>query len=462
MLYHILAWCSRRGLQWCYRDAQMAGRIPDTGPLLLAVNHANDLPDICAVLAHVQRRVTFVANVTLTEQAVARWAYRQMGVVPVHRVRDARRARARGEDSALANAHAFVRVREVLAAGGCVCVFPEGGVNRGTHLAPLRTGLARMALDARDDAGIRGLKIVPIGLTFEAPTRLRSRMLIEVGEPVDMDVWRASADRPLEPQLTAEIASRLRSVTRNAPDESSADMLRTIASVIAAASGSAMPMLDGSQAWRAVVGDTYGPGIAPALADDTRLVAVADLAKSLRALAASPERPLLAWRTRRNGASTTPLAWWQVPLALCGLLLHAPAWWLNVVIARRIALTPAEIIPRLIVPGLYLMALWYVLLGTGIVLLAGRLGVPAYMSVVAALCLTAVVPSLGDWGVRLIDMLRDRWWVRQLQQRVPNLATRVSEAVRAVQAMRADAINPSPSGDDPAISVHAPRTSASS
>ncbi len=210
MLYAFLAWCARHAMRWCYRDVQVAGTVPPTGPVLLAVNHPNDLADVCALLAHVPRRITFVANVTAAEQPLVGFVYDRLGVVPVHRVRDARKARARGQDSAEANRSAFARVRDVLAAGGCVCVFPEGGVHAGPRLGTLRTGLARMALHAR--SGIPGLAIVPVGLCYEAPMRLRTRVFLEAGAPLAMDTW--APDPPALPdvQLTAEIGARLQAV----------------------------------------------------------------------------------------------------------------------------------------------------------------------------------------------------------------------------------------------------------
>src|SRR5690606_21578840 len=106
MFYTSLAWCARRALQWCYREVSVVGTVPASGPLRLAVNDPTDLPDVCAVLAEIPRRVTFVANVSAAEQPLVGWAYRKMGVVPVHRVRDVRKARARGEDSSQANVQA--------------------------------------------------------------------------------------------------------------------------------------------------------------------------------------------------------------------------------------------------------------------------------------------------------------------------------------------------------------------
>ncbi|MCU0617711.1 MAG: 1-acyl-sn-glycerol-3-phosphate acyltransferase, partial [Gemmatimonadaceae bacterium] len=211
MLYTMLRWCAGRALRWCYAEVTVVGTVPAHGPVLLAVNHPNDLADICVVLSQVPRRVTFVANVSAAEHPLVKLAYERMGVIPVHRVRDVRRAKARGEDSAAANAAAMERVLQALRDGACVVVFPEGGVNRGPHLGALRTGLARMVLAARD-AGVCGVRLVPMGLTYEAPNTLGTRVLAHVGEAIDVDTWTPQPDRPAAPQLTAAVAAGLRAV----------------------------------------------------------------------------------------------------------------------------------------------------------------------------------------------------------------------------------------------------------
>lgn len=442
MLYHIIAWCARVAMRWCYRDAHVVGRIPPRGPVLLAVNHPNDLPDICAILGFVPRRVTFVANVTSAEQPIVAWAYRQMGVVPVHRVRDARRAKARGLDSVAANEQAFSRVRELLASGACVCVFPEGGVQRGTHLGPLRTGLARMALQAQQ-AGVRDLTIVPVGLVYESARELRSRMVAVVGEPLELRAWTPDAGRPPEPQLTAEIAGRLRSLTRNAPDQGSATVLAHLAAAVSAVSSAAEPLLDGTRAWQSVTGATYGPGIAPEPGQDRRLDAVRAMSAAFdatrratfdgtsdatRAAAPSVSRLLLAWR---HGADRNARARWLAPLALIGLALHAPAWAAIAAVARRSAASPAEEIPRRIVPGLYLMWGWYLFV---FVLLLIAMPLPWPMSLSASILLVAALPPLGTMALRWRDAVHDRRWRRWLLARVPDAAARIEAAARCDRA----------------------------
>lgn len=421
MLYRAISWCARRALHWCYRDAHLIGVIPATGPVLLAVNHPNDLPDICAVLTFAGRRVTFVANVTSAESRVVAWAYAQMGVIPVHRVRDARRAKARGEDSAMANAQAFNRVTQVLAAGGCVCVFPEGGVQRGVHLAPLRTGLARMALAARDRGGVRDLVIVPVGLTYEAPYEARSRLTGTVGEPIGLNQWLADSSRPADPQLTAQIAARLRAVTRNAPDENSAHLLRALAGATAATSKGDEPLLDGTHAWQRYTDQVFGPGISVLPEHDEKMEPVRALMSVMEKARAteSLQRLLLAWSA--EGSPRGQSEWWLAPLAWCGLLLHAPAWWLIVRLAKRSAEIPEEIIPRRIVPGLYIATLWYLLLfaGGGSVLRIS--GVSVGLSVVLAGALVIVAPRLGTAALIWLDRREDRRLARAIRQYAPTV-----------------------------------------
>ncbi len=449
MLYHLIAWCARVAMHWCYRDAHIVGRVPATGPVVLAVNHPNDLPDICAILGFVPRRVTFVANVTSAEQPIVAWAYRQMGVVPVHRVRDARRAKARGLDSVSANAQAFDRVGELLAQGACVCVFPEGGVQRGTHLAPLRTGLARMALEAQA-AGVQDLTIVPVGLVYESPHEPRSRMVAVVGEPLVMEAWKPDAGRPAAPQLTAEVAGRLRALTRNAPDAATATVLGHLAGAVSAISSGPEPLLDGTRAWQAVTASTYGPGIAPEPEADRRLDAVRAMGRAIVAsegpegpersersegsegsepmgaapVAPSVERVLLSWRHGDRGGARLV---WLAPLAALGLAVHAPIWALIAVIARSSASIPTEEIPRRIVPGLYLMWAWYLLLFLS---LFTALPFPLPGAALLALAFTAALPSLGTFGLRWRDAVGDRRWRRWLLASVPDAESRIAAAAR--------------------------------
>lgn len=426
MLYTMLRWCAGRALRWCYAEVTVVGAVPVHGPVLLAVNHPNDLADICVVLSQVPRRVTFVANVSAAEHPLVKLAYDRMGVIPVHRVRDVRRAMARGEDSAAANAAAMERVLQALRDGACVVVFPEGGVNRGPHLGALRTGLARMVLAARD-AGVRGVRLVPMGLTYEAPNALGTRVLAHVGEAIDVDTWTPQPDRPAAPQLTAAVAAGLRAVTRNAPDERAFEALSAVADVVAATAPDGVPpLLAANEVWRALAGEIYGPGVQAEAPDDARfapaLAVCAALRESVRDV--PPARVLGAMSRRATGARML-----DVLLGPLGWILHAPAWWMVERVAAKSG--PAtDRMARRIVPGLYVMVGWYALLLLGAAVTSGVLRGGGWW--VMPLVLMGVLPGLGNAAARWMERRRDAVLRRAIAARVGTLEGDVRIAHAAV------------------------------
>jgi hypothetical protein len=99
-------------------------------------------------------------------------------------------------------------------------------------MAPLRTGLARMALMARDERQIRGVRIVPIGLLFEEKAAPRSRILLQVGELIDVDTL--SGHAATVAGLTELIDQRLRTVTLNFDSHADAERIQLLGATLAA------------------------------------------------------------------------------------------------------------------------------------------------------------------------------------------------------------------------------------
>src|SRR6185295_4782888 len=162
------------------------------------------------------RRVLLTAKATLFEHPLLAPLLRQVGVVPLRRAADERTAAQRaaaatGAISATRNDDAFQAVREALGLEGAVLVFPEGISHDRPELAPLKTGAARMAIDARS-AGIRGVAILSIGLVYERKEAPGSRVLVRIGQPIDIDRWFVEATTPDASSLTAQIDEALRLV----------------------------------------------------------------------------------------------------------------------------------------------------------------------------------------------------------------------------------------------------------
>ncbi|HVE78312.1 MAG TPA: lysophospholipid acyltransferase family protein [Gemmatimonadaceae bacterium] len=237
MLYAALRGLSGLALRWFYRDVEVVGadRIPARGPLLIAANHPNALIDALLVGLVVPRRVLLTAKATLFDNPLLAPLLHAVGVVPLRRASDERAAGAHPDapPAPARNEVAFRAVLDALAAGGAVLIFPEGKSHDEPALAPLRTGAARMALEARDGRGVRGLAVLPVGLTFEAKERPRSRVAVVVGEPLALDGWAPGVGEEPVAALTAELDARLRGVTLNFPSVDAARRAHTVAGALA-------------------------------------------------------------------------------------------------------------------------------------------------------------------------------------------------------------------------------------
>ena len=161
-----------RGL---YRKVEVIGfeDLP-AGPRLIVANHFNGFVDPVVLAGALGRLPRFIAKATLWKTPGVPILMRLVGVLPVHRTADG------GGD----NAGTFDAVVQELHQGMTVAIFPEGTTHDNQHLSPVRTGAARLALDAAA-AQVPGMHIVPIGVTFEDKVALRSRVVIRAGTPID-------------------------------------------------------------------------------------------------------------------------------------------------------------------------------------------------------------------------------------------------------------------------------------
>jgi glycerol-3-phosphate O-acyltransferase/dihydroxyacetone phosphate acyltransferase len=250
ILYVLLRTITGIALRWFYRDVRVrhADRIPrDATPLLLAVNHPNALVDALLVGWMLPRRLTITAKATLFANPVLGWFLRIAGVVPLRRASDERQQLAAGANAEptatvipeqldrTRNTEAFRAILERLEHGGAVLIFPEGKSHDEPALARLRTGPARIALQAQREGRIRSLAILPIGLVFEQKETPRSRVLVDIGQPIDVGRWTGTVSDVETVEtvetLTEEIDRRLRDVTLNYATAEEAARTRGLAKV---------------------------------------------------------------------------------------------------------------------------------------------------------------------------------------------------------------------------------------
>lgn len=218
MIYRLLRWFTGIALHWFYSSIQVIGRerIPTEGPVLLAASHHNALVDALIAVWVAPRRVTLTAKATLMDNPVLAWLFSLVGVVPLRRASDERKRLSEGALDSARNVGAFQSLLAVLEKHGMILIFPEGKSHSEPVLAPLKTGVSRIALEARDTRGIRGIQIVPIGLSFEDKGNPGTAVLAEVGKPLLLDTMGAIGVEA----LTAEVAEALAAVSLKQPDPS--------------------------------------------------------------------------------------------------------------------------------------------------------------------------------------------------------------------------------------------------
>jgi len=214
MIYSALRWVNGIALHWFYRDIQVTGRnnIPADAPLLIAVNHQNALVDSLIVGWVIPRRITMTAKATLTDNPLIALLFKTVGVIPLRRVSDEARKSTGVPADRSRNKEAFREILDLLERRGAVLIFPEGKSHNEIGLEPLRSGMARLALQARDERSIAGVRILPVGLVFENKGVPGTIAGVNIAEAIDVDSW-PNAD-PVA--LTEEIAVRLRSVSEEA------------------------------------------------------------------------------------------------------------------------------------------------------------------------------------------------------------------------------------------------------
>ncbi len=153
-------------------------RVPLTGPVILASNHASFL-DPPLVGCGVHRGINYLGRENLFRQPFVGWLFRQWNSIPVDR-----------DGGGAAGLKAIL---ERLLTGGAIILFPEGTRTKDGKLQPARSGIGLTVIKSN-------AVVVPVRVfnTFECYHRkikfhLPMRLSVKYGQPLNFDRLRAEA-----------------------------------------------------------------------------------------------------------------------------------------------------------------------------------------------------------------------------------------------------------------------------
>jgi glycerol-3-phosphate O-acyltransferase / dihydroxyacetone phosphate acyltransferase len=314
----------RRIVRLYFREVERVGTAPgaDTRGRVFVANHHNALIDPILVLTDAACEISPIAKSTLWNIPGLRWLLDRAGAVPIIRRKDS-------PDKG-SNDDVFDKIAEHLADGGNILIFPEGTSHSEPHLAPLRTGAARM-LAAAEARHSTPPTFQAVALEFDARDDFRSRSLVLWG-PVRRLPDGSGEDRIRA--ITAQMDADLRELLVEGETHDDRLLVARVAEMLANDAGDAS--LSG---WNTIGRQVEHAGevlreAAPSIVDHVRRhvgVYYGELARfgltdaQLSAPRAAITKPPSRWLRR------VALA----PLAVPGIALYAIPYFIPRMIARR-------------------------------------------------------------------------------------------------------------------------------
>jgi glycerol-3-phosphate O-acyltransferase / dihydroxyacetone phosphate acyltransferase len=174
-------------------DVRHPERVPGDGPVLLCINHPNNFIDSLLVAGAIPRKVHYLATAALfRNRFVARFLL-ACGAIPVYRKQDdpSSLRRPSSAEGGLAapvtpaerNAGTFEACFKAFGQGRLVAIYPEGTTHAEARVQRIKTGAARLALGYEAERP-GALRVIPVGLNFDARKSFRGRVLVSFGPTI--------------------------------------------------------------------------------------------------------------------------------------------------------------------------------------------------------------------------------------------------------------------------------------
>lgn len=159
--------------------------LPEDGGIIYTAWHPGGLIDPMLMMAALPGGLTFTAKSTLFKIPVLSRIMKWIDVQPVEREQD---GVASPEERKKANSKLIDTLAELVANGERIAIFPEGMSHTESYAVEMKTGAARILLEAHRRAVEKGKptpNIVPIGLHYSDQHSFRERVSLQINRPLE-------------------------------------------------------------------------------------------------------------------------------------------------------------------------------------------------------------------------------------------------------------------------------------
>ena len=209
MFYNLIQFFIKFFLKQFYSDIKVKyqGEIPK-GPVIVVSNHPNFLLDPLLVFSVFEKKLWFLAKSTLFKDKFTAYLLSLLHLIPIYRKEDNPKLMSRNEDT-------FREVVSQLYKGNSIVIFPEGVSKGERKLSKIKTGAARIALQAEVKTNFDlDLHVQPVGITYTDFDKFKSSVTIFFGKAIHTDSY-----QELYSQDSFKAARKLTTDIKNSLDE---------------------------------------------------------------------------------------------------------------------------------------------------------------------------------------------------------------------------------------------------
>lgn len=194
------------GINTFYKKHEAVGQenVPyHNKPILFAVNHQNAFLDPILTTVVGNQNTYYLTRADIFKKPFLNKLFRGIYMLPIFRQRD-------GGDPIEKNKITFGECHDLLKDNNIIIIFPEGNHNNKKNLRPIKKGLVRIGYGADDKYNNElDVKVIPVGLNYSEYTGFQSEFLINFGEPISLNDYKAEREEN-EPRVINTITHDIR------------------------------------------------------------------------------------------------------------------------------------------------------------------------------------------------------------------------------------------------------------